>query len=80
MKRLVVIGGGESGVGAAVLAKVKGMDVFLSDMGDIAQRYVEVLDKWEISWEAGHHSEEKILSADRSTHCQSHGKRHPSHL
>ena len=64
MKRLVVIGGGESGVGAAVLAKVKGMDVFLSDMGDIAQRYVEVLDKWEISWEAGHHSEEKILSAD----------------
>ena len=64
MKRLVVIGGGESGVGATVLAKVKGMDVFLSDMGDIAQRYVEVLDKWEISWEAGHHSEEKILSAD----------------
>jgi len=64
MKRLVVIGGGESGVGAAVLAKVKGMDVFLTDMGEIAPRYKEVLEKWEISWEAGHHSEDKILNAD----------------
>lgn len=64
MKRLVVIGGGESGVGAAVLGKVKGMDVLLSDMGEIAPRYKEILNKWEIAWEEGHHSEEKILGAD----------------
>lgn len=64
MKRLVVIGGGESGVGAAVLGKVKGMDVWLSDMGAISPRYKEILDKWEISWEEGHHTEEKVLSAD----------------
>ena len=64
MKRLVVIGGGESGVGAAVLAKVKGMDVWLTDMGKIAPRYKEVLDKWGIAWEEEHHSEEKVLNAD----------------
>jgi UDP-N-acetylmuramoylalanine--D-glutamate ligase len=64
MKRLVVIGGGESGVGAAVLGKVKGMDVWLTDMGAIAPRYKEILDKWEISWEEGHHTEDKVLSAD----------------
>ena len=64
MKRLVVIGGGESGVGAAVLGKVKGMEVWLTDMGAIAPRYKEILDKWEISWEEGHHTEDKVLSAD----------------
>lgn len=64
MKKLVVIGGGESGVGAAVLAKVKGMDVWLSDMGKIAPHYKEMLDKWQISWEEGHHTEDKVLAAD----------------
>lgn len=64
MKRLVVIGGGESGVGAAVLGKVKGMDVWLSDMGSIEPRYKAILDKWEIAWEEGHHTEEKVLAAD----------------
>ena len=64
MKRLVVIGGGESGVGAAVLGKVKGMEVWLTDMGAIAPRYKEILDKWEISWEEGHHTEDKVLSAE----------------
>ncbi|MBR2145996.1 MAG: UDP-N-acetylmuramoyl-L-alanine--D-glutamate ligase [Muribaculaceae bacterium] len=64
MKRLVVIGGGESGVGAAVLGKVKGMEVWLSDMGNIEPRYKEILDKWDIAWEEGHHSEEKVLNAD----------------
>ncbi len=64
MKRLVVIGGGESGVGAAVLGKVKGMDVWLTDMGQIAPRYKEILNKWEIAWEEGHHTEEKVLGAD----------------
>lgn len=43
MSRIVVLGGGESGVGSAVLAKVKGFDVFLSDRGNIAEKYVEIL-------------------------------------
>lgn len=64
MKSLVVIGGGESGVGAAVLGKVKGMEVWLTDMGTIAPRYKEILDKWDIAWEEGHHTEQKVLAAD----------------
>lgn len=51
-------------MGSAVLAKVKGFDVFLSDMGEIKENYTQVLDKWEIPYESGRHSEEKILSAD----------------
>ena len=47
-----------------MLGKVKGMDVWLTDMGAIAPRYKEILDKWEIAWEEGHHTEEKVLSAD----------------
>ena len=58
------MGGAESGVGAAVLAKVKGFDVFLSDNGEIKPEYKETLDKWEIDYEEGGHTEEKILSAD----------------
>ena len=64
MKRIVVLGGAESGIGAAVLAKTQGLDVFLSDNGKIAERYVEELRKWDIPFEEGGHSEEKILSAD----------------
>jgi UDP-N-acetylmuramoylalanine--D-glutamate ligase len=64
MSRLVVLGGGESGVGSAVLAKVKGYDVFLSDMGQIPEKYTAVLDQWEIPYEQGKHSEELILNAD----------------
>ena len=52
-KRLVVLGGGESGVGAAILGKVKGMDVFLSDFGKIAPHYREMLDSEGIEWEEG---------------------------
>ena len=48
MSRIVVLGGGESGVGSAVLAKVKGFDVFLSDRGNIAEKYVEIMKKWGI--------------------------------
>lgn len=62
--RLVVLGGGESGVGAAVLGCVKGMDVFLSDMGSISADYKATLDAYHISYEEGTHSEEKILNAD----------------
>lgn len=58
------MGGAESGVGAAVLAKVKGFDVFLSDNGKIKPEYKETLNKWGINYEEGGHTEEKILSAD----------------
>ena len=64
MSRIVVLGGGESGVGSAVLAKVKGFDVFLSDMGKISEEYASTLKKWDIPFEEGKHSEELILNAD----------------
>lgn len=62
-RRLVVLGGGESGVGAAVLAITKGFDVWLSDMGTIAPKYKAVLNDYNIPWEEGGHTEQKILSA-----------------
>lgn len=62
--RVVVLGGGESGVGSAVLAKVKGFDVFLSDMGAIKPEYVKTLQEWEIPYEQSRHSEDLILNAD----------------
>lgn len=64
MSRVVVLGGGESGVGSAVLAKVKGFDVFLSDMGTISEKYASMLDEWNIPYEQGKHTEEMILNAD----------------
>jgi len=64
MSRIVVLGGGESGTGAAVLAKVKGFDVFLSDKGEIAGEYAAMLRKWDIPFESGRHTEELILNAD----------------
>lgn len=65
MERIVVLGGGESGCGSAVLARVKGFDVFLSDRGSIAPKYKSLLEQWNIPYEEGTHTEEKILSADR---------------
>ncbi len=64
MARVVVLGGAESGVGAAVLAKVKGFDVFLSDKGQIKESYADTLRKWDIPFEQGQHTEELILNAD----------------
>ena len=64
MKRIVVLGAGESGAGAAVLAKAKGYDVFVSDMSKIKDKYKEQLNKHEIVWEEGQHTEELILNAD----------------
>lgn len=64
MSRIVVLGGGESGVGSAVLAKAKGYDVFLSDMGKISEEYASVLQEWDIPYEQGGHSEDLILNAD----------------
>ena len=64
MKRIVILGAGESGAGAAVLAKKEGFDVFVSDMSKIAPRYQEMLNSRQIAWEEGRHSEELILNAD----------------
>ena len=64
MKRIVVLGAGESGAGAAVLAKVKGFDTFVSDMSNISEKYKNLLKKHDISWEEGKHTEELILNAD----------------
>ena len=64
MKRIVVLGAGESGAGAAVLAKVKGFDTFVSDMSNISEKYKNLLKKYDISWEEGKHTEELILNAD----------------
>lgn len=63
-KRLVVLGAGESGTGAAVLAKDKGLDVFLSDSGKIAPKYRKILTDENISFEDGAHSLNRILNAD----------------
>lgn len=64
MSRIVVLGGGESGVGAAVLAQKKGFDVFLSDQGTIAETYRKMLLQYGIPFEDGHHSEDRILNAN----------------
>ncbi len=64
MTRLVILGGGESGVGAAILGKEKGMDVFLSDMGAIKPEYRETLVRESIQFEEGKHTPELILNAD----------------
>ncbi|MGM9803869.1 MAG: UDP-N-acetylmuramoyl-L-alanine--D-glutamate ligase [Muribaculaceae bacterium] len=63
-KRIVVLGGGESGSGAAVLAKVKNFDVWLSDMGAIKDQYKCLLNHYGVEWEEKQHTEEKILAAD----------------
>lgn len=62
--RLVVLGGGESGVGTAILGKKKGYDVFVSDFGKIKENYKEVLTINGIAWEDEKHTEELILNAD----------------
>ena len=63
-KKIVILGAGESGAGAAVLAKKNGFDVFVSDNGLIKEKYREILDNHKIRWEEGNHNEEIILEAD----------------
>ena len=63
-KRIVILGGGESGAGAAILAKAKGMDTFVSDFSAIKPKYKALLDKHGILWEEEKHTEEAILNAD----------------
>jgi len=62
--RLAILGAGESGVGTAILAQKHGYDVFVSDMGTIKDNYKNRLNENSIEWEEGHHTAEKILSAD----------------
>ena len=64
MKRIVILGAGESGSGAAILAKKKGFDVFVSDCGTISEPYRALLDQNGVLWEDGRHTEELILNAD----------------
>ncbi|KAB1156693.1 UDP-N-acetylmuramoyl-L-alanine--D-glutamate ligase [Flavobacterium luteum] len=64
MQRLVILGGGESGVGTAILGQQKGYDVFVSDFGKIKDNYKEVLTHHGIDWEEETHTENKILNAD----------------
>ena len=64
MKKIVVLGGGESGVGAALLAKAKGFKVFLSDKGLLSDKYKEILAQNEIPYEEGEHTESQILDAN----------------
>ncbi|MBF1586272.1 MAG: UDP-N-acetylmuramoyl-L-alanine--D-glutamate ligase [Prevotella sp.] len=64
MKRIVILGAGESGAGAAVLAQKEGFDVFVSDMSAIHSNYKKLLDDHHIEWEEGQHTAEKILNAD----------------
>jgi len=64
MKRMVILGAGESGTGAAILAQKKGFDVFVSDKSEISADYKKVLDKYGITWEEKQHTEELILNAD----------------
>ena len=64
MKKIVILGAGESGAGAAILAVKKGYDVFVSDNGTVKPVYRELLDSNGIKWEEGKHTEAEILSAD----------------
>lgn len=63
-KIFVILGGGESGVGSAILAKKLGYEVFLSDKGKIQDKYVQTLQEYEIDFEQGVHSDDRILAAD----------------
>jgi len=64
MKKIVILGAGESGAGSAVLALRRGYDVFVSDKGEIKEKYREILDRNKIRWEEGKHTEDEIFSAD----------------
>ena len=64
MKKIVVLGGGISGYGSAVLAKKQGFDVLLSDAGHLADKYRAVLDEWGVEYEEGGHTMERLLAAD----------------
>jgi UDP-N-acetylmuramoylalanine--D-glutamate ligase len=64
MKKIVILGAGESGAGSAILAQQKGFDVFVSDYGVVREKYRDLLNSMNIRWEEGKHTEDKILTAD----------------
>ena len=64
MRKIVILGAAESGIGTAILAQKQGWDVFVSDMGVIKDHYKEQLDSHHIQWEEGGHTEARILTAD----------------
>lgn len=64
MKRIVILGAAESGVGAAILAQQQGCEVFVSDMGTIKEHYKAMLDSYGLPWEEGQHTSALILNAD----------------
>lgn len=64
MRKIVILGAAESGVGAAILAQKQGFDVFVSDKSMIKPHYKDMLDSHHIEWEEGRHSEQRILMAD----------------
>ena len=76
-EKVVILGGGESGVGAAMLAKVKGFDVFLSDNSLISSKHKQTLLEHDIAFEEGQHDTDSILSAKPEP---SHLKAQPEHL
>lgn len=63
-EKVVILGAGESGVGSAILAQKQGFAVFVSDMGQVKEKYRDVLNQYQIAFEEGKHSEEEILKAD----------------
>ena len=65
MKRIVILGAGESGAGAAVLAKKEGFDVFVSDMSKIADKYKKLMDDHQIEWEEGHHTDSMVQDTEK---------------
>ncbi len=64
MKKIVILGAGESGAGSAILAQKEGFDVFVSDKGEVKQKYKDILDQNNIRWEEGKHTEKDIFTAD----------------
>lgn len=62
-RKIVILGAGESGTGSAVLAQKQGFDVFVSDSGEIKEKYMKILDSYKIRWEQNKHSEDEIMSA-----------------
>ena len=60
MSKIVILGAGESGAGAAVLAKKEGFEVFVSDMSNIKDKYKTLMDSYNIEWEEGHHTKRKF--------------------
>src|SRR6187551_3040523 len=63
MERIVILGAAESGVGAAVLAQMRGYDVFVTDKGKIKDEFKKILQQHQVTFEEGAHTEEKIISA-----------------